>query len=103
VAVKLAPNGLPQSADWLFPEYEFGSLEPEEYADTIMERILERGTRAEVNWLFDHYGEHRVQDWVRRRGLRALSRRSFALWRLILGVTQPNAPAWAKSDGAWPY
>ena len=101
--VKLAPNGLPESSDWLFPEYDFEQMEPKEYASVIMERILERGSWAEVNWLFDHYGEQQVQDWVRQSGFRALSRRSFALWRLVLSVEQYQAPAWAKADRAWPY
>jgi hypothetical protein len=103
MAVKLAPNGLPETAGWLFPEYDFEKMEPIRYAATIMERILERGAWAEVNWLFDHYGERRVRDWVERHGFRALSRRSFALWRLVLGIEQYRAPEWAKADRAWPY
>ncbi len=101
--VKLAANDLPETSDWLFPEYDFEQMEPNAYSSVIMERILERGSWAEVNWLFDHYGESQVRDWVRQSGFRALSRRSFALWRLVLGVEQYQAPAWAKADQAWPY
>jgi hypothetical protein len=103
LAVKLARNGLPETSDWLFPEHDFERMEPKAYAATIMERILERGTWAEVNWLFEYYGERRVKDWVRQHGFRGLSRRSFALWRLVLDIKRYRAPVWAKADKAWPY
>ena len=103
MAVKLAPNGLPESSNWLFPEHDFDRMEPDTYASTIMERILERGSWAEVNWLFDYYGQPQVRDWVRQHGFRALSRRSFALWRLVLEIDGHSAPVWAKADQAWPY
>ena len=101
--VPLAPNGLPETSDWLFPEYDFSQMEPKTYSSTVMERILERGSWAEINWLFDHYGERHVKQWVRRHGFRALSRRSFALWRLVLDINRYKAPRWAKADRAWPY
>ncbi len=100
----LAPNGLPASSTWLFPEYDFAAMEPEQYAGVIVERMLERGSWAELRWLFARYGESRVADWVRQHGFRLLSRRSFALWRLALGVQDYTAPPWAveaKADEAW--
>ena len=61
----------------------------------IMERLLERGTWDQVRWLFAAYGEDRVAAWVQRHGFRLLSRRSFALWRLALDITDFDAPEWA--------
>ncbi len=86
---------LPASTAWLFPEYRFETMDAETHAGVIIERILERGTWAELRWLFDCYGEQRIADWVRRRGFRLLSPRSFALWRLVLGVSEYVAPNWA--------
>ena len=91
----LAENGLPASSNWLFPEYDFASMEPEQYVGVIIERVLERGSWSELRWLFAHYGEPRVAAWVRQHGFRLLTKRSFALWRLVLGVQDYVAPAWA--------
>lgn len=98
--IKLAPNGLPESSKWLFPEYDFEDIQPEEYAGVIIERILEKGTWLEVNWLFDRYGEKRIAAWVQRHGFRLLSPRSFALWKLILNVDDYVAPDWARQAKA---
>jgi len=97
-------NRLPADTAWLFPEYDFETMDPDGYAGVVIERILERGTWAQLRWLFAHYGERCVTDWVRRHGFRLLSRRSFALWRLALGVVDYVAPEWAvqaKQMAAW--
>ncbi len=100
MAVELAPNGLPQSSQWLFPEYDFAQMMPDEFAGVIIERILDRGSWQEVNWLFERYGEHRLTEWVRAHGFRLLSPRSFALWRLNLNITEFVAPEWAQQAKA---
>ena len=87
---------LPATSAWLFPEYDFAAIDPETYADVIIERILERGTWDELRWLFARYGEPRVREWVRSHGFRLLSKRSFALWRLALDVRDYVAPDWAR-------
>ena len=100
MSVELAPNGLPQSSQWLFPEYDFALMNPAEYAGVVIERILDRGSWTEVNWLFAYYGEHRIADWVQQHGFRLLSPRSFALWRLNLSITDFVAPDWAREAKA---
>ncbi|MBI3922122.1 MAG: hypothetical protein HY318_11945 [Armatimonadetes bacterium] len=86
----------PQSIAWLFPEYEFGGMDPETHAGVIIERLLEHGNWDELRWLFETYSEARVADWVRGHGFRLLSKRSFALWRLALDVKDYVAPDWAR-------
>ena len=88
--------GLPSDSAWLFPEYDPSSLEVERHSGVIIERLLERGSWDQVRWLFDTCGEDRVADWVRRHGFRLLSKRSFALWRLALGIEEYVAPEWAR-------
>lgn len=90
-----AVKQLPSTTAWLFPEYDFASMDLEEYQGVIIERLLERGTWEQLRWLFLAYGEEPVADWVHRHGLRLLSCRSFALWRLALGVQGSQAPEWA--------
>jgi hypothetical protein len=89
------PDDLPISAAWLFPEYDFHAIDLDRYRGVIIERLLERGTWEQVRWLFATYGEECVALWVRLHGFRLLSRRSFALWRVALGVTDYVAPDWA--------
>jgi len=74
-------NQLPDDSEWLFPEYDFQDIELEKYRSVIIERILERGSWEQVQWLFNTYDENQVARWVQRHGFRLLSKRSFALWR----------------------
>jgi hypothetical protein len=90
-----ATNHLQTDMAWLFPEYDFETMDLERHQAVIIERVLERGTWEQLRWLFATYGEATVAEWVRRHGFRSLSRRSFALWRLALGITDYVAPEWA--------
>jgi len=98
--VTLAPHELPISIAGLFPEYRFESMDVETHESVIIERVLERGTWPELHWLFDRYGENRIADWARRHGFRLLSRRSFALWRLVLEIEEYVTPSWAMEAKA---
>ncbi len=60
-----------------------------------MERVLERGSWHHARWLFARYGEDCAAEWVQKHGFRLLSKRSFALWRLVLGIQDYVAPEWA--------
>jgi hypothetical protein len=91
----LSKKQIPADSAWLFPEYEFESINLDNHQGVIIERILERGSWKQISWLFETYGENRVAEWVRKHGYRLLSKRSFALWRLTLRINDYNAPAWA--------
>jgi len=86
---------LPPDSAWLFPEYDFEAMDLERHSGVIIERVLERGTWEQTRWLFATYGEERVAAWIQRYGFRLLSKRSFALWRLALGIADYVAPEWA--------
>ncbi len=96
----LPPQELPVDAGWLFPEYTFEEIQIESHRSVIIERTLERGSWDQLRWLFATYGEADVADWVRQHGFRLLSKRSFALWKLALGVKKYVAPEWAKAAKA---
>ena len=90
-----AENDLPKDSAWLFPEYDFEYMNLNDHQGVIIERILERGSWSQIRWLYKTYGETHVAEWVQKHGFRLLSNRSFALWRLTLGIDDYTAPAWA--------
>lgn len=85
----------PADMEWLFPEYHFQEMNLADHASVIIERVLEKGNWEQLRWLFATYGEAEAASWVRKHGFRLLSKRSFALWRLALNVTDFDAPDWA--------
>jgi hypothetical protein len=97
MAVELAPNGLPASSAWLFPEYEFARMNTDEYTGVIIERILDRGSWAEIRWLLETYDKRKIAKWVRAHGYRRLDRRAFAYWRDMLGIKRYTMPPWEKT------
>lgn len=97
MTVELAPNGLPQSSAWLFPEYDFARMKPDKYSGVIMERILNRGSWAEIRWLLDTYGKREIAKWVQAHGYRRLDKRAFNYWRNMLGIKRYTVPPWEKT------
>ncbi|HEX6202071.1 MAG TPA: hypothetical protein VF100_03640 [Thermoanaerobaculia bacterium] len=59
----------------------------------MIERLLDEGDSADLAWLVARFGEPRLRAWVASYGNRRLSRRSRALWSLVLSVEGPPAPA----------
>lgn len=96
---------MPADMAWLFPEYSFATMDVQTHRGVIIERVLERGSGEQLKWLFTTYGETAVAEWVAKRGFRLLSKRSFALWRLVLNVETYVAPDWAiaakRSTESW--
>lgn len=97
MTIELAANGLPQSSEWLFPEYDFEAMNVTDYAGVVIERILERGSWAEIRWLLDSYGKPRIAAWVSRHGYRLLDPRAFHYWRWMLGVAEYRVPPWVQA------
>ncbi|MBI2976450.1 MAG: hypothetical protein HYY33_05815, partial [Chloroflexi bacterium] len=79
-------NGLPADSQWLFPEYDFGLMNTEQFAGVIIERVLERGSIAQTRWLLGCYGKRRIAAWVRRYGYRRLSHKVSEYWRWVFGI-----------------
>ena len=92
---------LPADSAWLFPEYDASQMDLLQYRGVIIERVLERGSEEQLQWLFRTYGEPLVADWVRKHGFRLLSKRSSALWRLALDVVEFDTPDWAIAAKAY--
>ena len=82
----------PLSALRLVPHYDGAALERPGATQMLVARLLEDGTGEELRWLFATQGESAIATWLGERGARALSRRSRALWYLLLDVSDPPAP-----------
>ena len=93
---------MPADMAWLFPEYAFATIDARSHQSVIIERVLERGSWEQVRWLFATYGEKIVAQWVSQHGFRLLSKRSFALWRLVLNLETHVAPDWAIAAKNFP-
>lgn len=85
---------IPPSTRWLFPEYNFEGMSAEEFFPVIVERILNRGSWAEIRWLLERYGKERVAGWVQRHGYRRLDKRALHYWCWMLGVKEVRKPPW---------
>jgi hypothetical protein len=83
----------------LFWNVDFEKLEVVRDADFILTRVLERGILTEVHWAVRVYGLKRIRRFFRSAPRPELSRRTFALWRVVLGAQEekwPESPAWRR-------
>lgn len=74
--------------------------EAPEHRPYLLARLLEEGDGADLRWMATHVPEAEIAAWFAAAGGRALSRRSRAFWRLVLGVEPRPAPAVAAA--LWP-
>jgi hypothetical protein len=70
----LTERGIPRGLAPFLQEYDVDKLDPKRARDTLIERTLRYGNRAEIRWLFHCYGERSIAEWVRRWGHLALPR-----------------------------
>lgn len=82
---------LPISLAPFFQEYDLARLDVQRSASTIIERVLQYGSRAEIRWLFQVYPRQQVSDWVLQWGPYALPEPHLTFWKLVLEL----------ADAAW--
>ena len=82
----------PEQTTRLFPLHGPSALpEPgEPVSDFVIGRILEEGEEVDLQWLTRRVAEERLVDWLRQRGERQLSRRSYLFWSCVLGLAEPS-------------
>jgi len=96
------PAGIPRSLAPCFQEYDLERLDPAQHGDLIIERVLARGDRRELRWLFARYGRARVAEWVGKLGARRLPWRRYNLWCVLLGLP-PARRLRPEDQRIWPY
>lgn len=85
----------------LFWEADFGAIDPQLHADSILARVLEFGFFDDVKWILANYGEARIHRFFREVGHPEISDRTRNCWRAVLGAHgEPWAspPAWRKHN-----
>ncbi|MFZ6029666.1 MAG: DUF6922 domain-containing protein [Chloroflexota bacterium] len=80
---------IPPSLAPFFQEYDLSQLDLARSANTIIERVLQYGDRAELRWLFEHYSKKQVSDWVAQWGRFGLPEPHLSFWRLVLKIEDP--------------
>lgn len=95
-------EGIPYSLAPCFQEYNLDELSLTAHSDLVIERVLARGNRQELRWLFGRYGRAQIEAWVRQFGLRRLPRRRYNLWCVLLEL--PRAvPSRSKESRIWQH
>jgi hypothetical protein len=75
---------LPPSLHPLFWDHAPEVIDSEAHASLVLERVLEYGTLADARWALATYGPEKIGEFLRRRGLRTLSRKTLAFWTTLL-------------------
>jgi len=83
-------SSIPTTLTPFFQEYDLTRLDLQLDRDTIIERVLQFGSREEIRWLFRTYPRPEIRAWVERWGDFALPEPHRTFWRLMLGL-QENA------------
>jgi len=76
----------------LFPHYDLDVSLDDASRSFLLERLLEEGESADLVWLTSVISLEELQDWVRDRGRRQLSRRSRMFWTQVLDVEFETDP-----------
>jgi hypothetical protein len=67
-----------------FWETEFSKINLKENSRYVIERILEFGDEASVQWLFSHYSRDEIKRAL--KGSKNISKKSRNFWSLILEI-----------------
>lgn len=84
-------DNIPISLAPFFQEYDLAHLDIDRSANTIIERVLQYGNRAEIRWLFSVYPSQKVREWALQWGRYVLPEPHLTFWRLVLDI--PEVPA----------
>jgi len=90
----MSNNSLPECLHPLFWEYDIATIETQLHGQLIMERIMERGSWAAMQWLRENFTLDSLRDFLKQRGKRVLPLRELNYWALICGVPGRTRRQW---------
>jgi undecaprenyl pyrophosphate synthase len=82
------PAEILEESTALFDDVRAETLDAEAHAAFIIARVLDRGTLRSVAALIRAYGLERIRDFLREGGAYQVSRRTLALWKAFLDLTE---------------
>ncbi|MCK6566187.1 MAG: hypothetical protein L6Q45_00650 [Anaerolineales bacterium] len=81
-------QAIPSTLAPFFQEYDIARLSPQKDSNTIIERTLRYGSRAELKWLFTQYTRPQIAEWFRRYAKERLPNPHRAFWQIILEIEE---------------
>jgi len=95
---------IPERSASLFQEYDYNLLNIKRDKSIIIGRLLKSGNMEELQWLFKTYPIEEIRKFVKDRGYRALSSRSFNFWCIVFDIKDYKKPEWLKDKKLlWRY
>jgi hypothetical protein len=70
----------------LFWDYKFDDVLSNLDNDVVIERILELGDIEDFNFLIENISKNKIIDYLKRKGERRLTKRSYNFWRIYFGI-----------------
>ncbi len=89
---------VPSSIGLLLHDFQLPDrLEGPVWERVIIERVLERGSWEQMQWLLAQFGRARLAEYLRARGHRVLPPRELRFWAWIAGIPEETADLWVRS------
>ncbi len=97
---------IPEDVGRLLWEYDLAAAAPDEqWRDAVIERVMQRGTMAQMRWLAGTFDRGTLAAFLGRRGHRVLAPRELRFWATMTGVDAAASDAWVakarRRERAW--
>lgn len=97
---------LPAFLKQYFWDVDFKNIDPEESAQYVIARLIDRGNDKAIRWLFKNYPKDLIKEVVTTR--RGFSPRTANFWALVLGIDKRKVvclqkPYLKMRQQLWPY
>lgn len=89
---------VPSSIRLLLHDFQLPDrLEGPVWERVIIERVLERGSWEQMQWLLAQFGRVRLAQYLRARGYRVLPPRELRFWAWVAAIPEETAGPWVRS------